>query len=245
MPMVRYWKTSDHTLAKLTEVDGATVMVLEGEDHPIYGFPRGHLLVPDGVKHGPFSILKHEIKNQIFNESWWKLEKGLSREQVIQEAKQAINQVLEYAKPLEYDFMPPSKMCPSVREIHRAWTKITDNPKALKLRDILCLILQADDGYRYRVQWLAGWFPFIKWFPIRAIDKGLQMVEHAEVVGDMKGRIRLLRRVVLLLLEDPKIRDMYKAFFKEVNWRKVRLSAGDKYHFRGKYFKVDMDVIEY
>ena len=258
--MVHYWKTKDYTEAKLTKKDGATIMVLDGEKYPIWGFPRGHLLIANKdykgeavtlqeriKKYGTFKVLKHEIKNQIFNETWDKLEKGLPKEQIIKGGYEALDRCLEIAEPLKYDLMPANKMCPSVREIHRAWTKVAPSEKSLKLRDILCLFLQEDDGYRYRVQWMAIWWPMIKWFsdPIKLLDKGLKMVERGEVVGDMKRKIKLLRRVLMLLLEDKKLKDNYLKFFKEVNWNKVKITEQDRYHFRAKYFKCDMDVLTY
>lgn len=247
MPMVRYWKSKDFVEAKLTKKDGATQMVLDGEDYPMWGFPRGHLLIPANEQYGPLSVLKHQIKNQIFNESWEKLEKGVPKEQIIKEAWIALDRCLEYLEPLKYDLMPASTMCPSVREIYRAWTKVAPSERSLKLRDVTTLLLQEDDGYKYRVQWMAIWYPRIKWFvnPVKLFDKGLAMIERGEVIGDMKRKIKLLRRVLGVLLEDKRVRSNFEAFFKEVKWNKVKITEADRYHFRGKYFKVDMDVLEY
>ena len=244
--MVKYWKTKDFVEAKLTKKDGATIMVLDGEKYPIWGFPRGHLLIPANEKYGPLSILKHQIKNQIFNETWGKIDK-LPKEQIIKEGYEALDRVLVYLEPLKYDLMPASTMCPSVREIHRAWTKVAPSERSLKVRDILTLILQEDDGYRYRVQWMAIWWPVIKWFsnPVKLLDRGFAMIERAEVIGDMKRKIKLLRKVVMLALEDPKLKDQFIKFFKEVNWKKVRITEAERYHLRAKYFKCDLDVLTY
>lgn len=247
MDMVHYWKTKDHVEAKITTRDGATIMVLDGEKYPIWGFPRGHLLIPANEPHGPLSILKHQVKVQIFNEIWEKLEKKLPKDQIIKEGYEALDRVIEYLEPLKYDLMPASTMCPSIREIHRAWTKVAPSERSLKVRDMLTLILQEDDGYRYRVSWMAIWFPRLMWFrdPVKALDKGLAMVERAEVIGDMKRKIKLLRKVLGVLLEDPELKDKFMKFFKEVNWNKVRITEGERYHLRAKYFKCDLDVLEY
>ena len=247
MDMVHYWKTKDHVEAKITTRDGATIMVLDGEKYPIWGFPRGHLLIPANEPHGPLSILKHQVKVQIFNEIWEKLEKKLPKDQIIKEGYEALDRVIEYLEPLKYDLMPASTMCPSVREIHRAWTKVAPSERSLKVRDIVCLTLQEDDGYRYRVQWMAIWYPWVKWFydPIKLFDKGLMMIERAEVIGDMKRKIKLLRRVLMLALEDPNMKDKFTKLFKEIDWNKVRIKEEERYHFRAKYFKCDLDVLEY
>jgi len=238
MPMVDYWKTKDKVAAIITKAkEGHIIMKMEGEKYNFPTFPRGYVLF------GALSKLKHEIKNQIFNESWYALEDGYKVGYVISDIKKKLRtEIPKYYEPLKFEMLPPEAMCPSAREIYRAWTKIGGNPM---LRDILCLILQEDDSYRFRVQWMAEYFWFVKFFPVRCFTKALKMMEHAEVIGDMKERIRLLRRILLLILEDKNIRDKFIKLFREIKWRKVRLTKGDKYHFRGKYFKVDYKILEY
>ena len=258
--MVHYWKSKEFVEAKLTTKNGAKVMYLQGEKYPIWGFPRGHLLVPLNPdfkgeaaslderiqKYGPFSVLKHEVK-QVFNEISRKVDEKLPFEQIAKEGKDQLFEALGVMDHLKFDLMPSETMCPAVREIHRAWTKVAPSERSFKVRNFSCLLFQEDDGYRYRVQWMAIWFPLLKWFknPIKVLDRGLAMVERAEVIGDMKRKIKLLRKGLAIALQDKNIRDLFTKFFKEVNWKKVRLTKGDRYHFRGKYFKVDLDVIEY
>lgn len=240
MPMVKYWKYKNAVDAKVIQAkDGSMTMQMEGEDYPFPTFPRGYILF------GPLSKLKHEIKNKIFNESWRKLEEGIDRKQVINEAKETLfNEIPKYFEPMRYDMIPPNKMCPSVKEIYRAWTKVS--PETFVLRDILCFIIQEDDAYRWRMSWLAEWFGwFFKWKPIKSIEYALSMLEHGEVIGDMKERQRLLKRIIMLALEDNKIKEKFIALFREINWKKVKLTKGDKYHFRGKYFRCDLNVLEY
>lgn len=239
MPMVQYWKFKESVAAKITKAkDGSQIMILEGEKYPLTTYPRGHLLF------GKLSKLKHEIK-QVFNESWAKLEEGKPREEVIADIKKKLfEEIPKYYEPMKYDMLPPQTMCPAVREIYRAWTKVS--PETGVLRDYLCLILQEDDSYRYRVSWLVKFFGlFIKYNPVKKFRFALEMLEYAEVIMDMKERIRLLRRILLLTLEDDSIRKKFEMLFKEIDWKKVKLTKGDKYHFRGKYFRVDYPEIEY
>lgn len=244
--MVSYWKRQESIAAKVTKAeDGSTVMYMEGEKYPFPGFPRGFILVGDGKNYTNFSKIKHEIKNQVFNESWRKLAIGTEEKEIIQDIKKVLLETIpKLAEKSQYDMLPPTAMCPAVREIHRAWTKVS--PETSQLRDYLCFILQEDDAYRWRVGWLPQWFSwFMKLNPVKSFDFALGMLEHGEVVGDMKERARLLRRVLMLALEDKGIRDKFIALFREIDWKKVRLTPGDKYHFRGKYFKVDYKYIEY
>lgn len=247
MPMVQYWKRSDKVAAKLMKgKDGSTIMQMENEKYAFPGFPRGHLL------YGKLSKLKHEIKNQIFNDAWYGLEdKKFTEAEVGQRTKEVLPNIFAILDDQKFDLVPPSKMCTPVREIHRAWTKVAPSKKSLKLRDILCHILQEDDSYRFRVQWLTMWFRPDRWYmrifgnPLRQFEKALVMLEHGEVVGDMKERIRLLRRILLAILQDPEWRRNFLNFCNEVNWDKLKLSAADKFFFRGKYFKVDLDKFDY
>ena len=246
--MVKYWKKQESIQAKVTRApDGSTVMYMEGEKYPFPGFPRGYVLF------GHLSKIKHEIKNQVFNESWARLEEGKNKREyekdvkgeIIKNIKKVLLEVIpKLAEQSKYDMLPPGAMCPAGREIHRAWTKVS--PETWQLRDYLCFILQEDDAYRWRVGWLPQWFSWLmKLNPVKSFDYALGMLEHGEVVGDMKERARLLKRVLMLALEDPGIRARFVALFREIDWKKVRLTKGDKYHFRGKYFRVDYKYIEY
>ena len=242
MPMVRYWKTGEAVSAKLIHDEaGRLVMQMEGEDEVFPGFPRGYLLF------GKLSKLKHEIKNQIFNDSWRMLEDGVPTKLIAQKIKEKVlPNIFAILEDQKYDLVPENKLSPAVKEIHRAWTKVG---RGLKLRDVLCHILQEDDAYRWRVQWLAGYFNPNAWYffgnPVKAFQIALEWLEVAEVIGDMKERQRLLKRVLLALIEDEGFKRSFLAFYKEVDWKKVRLTKADKYFFRGKYFKVDLDKFEY
>lgn len=239
MPMVRYWKTKDAVEAKVTSIDGVTVMMMDGEDYPFPTFPRGYLLF------GKLSKLKHEVKNQIFNDSWAKLEDGVDEKTVSREIiRKILPKIYAILAQHRFDMLPPQKMTPSVREIHRAFTKVA--PEHAKFRDLICFILQEDDAYRFRLQWIVTYFGWLRYFfPIKAFERGLMMLEHGEVIGDMKERQRLLKRILLSFLKDENVRKKFLAFFREVDWSKVKLTKADKYFFRGKYFKVDLDKFDY
>lgn len=231
MPMVQYWKFKESVDAIVTlNKEGSVVMRMNGETEDFPGFPRGSLLF------GQFSKLKHEIKNRIFNDSWKLLEEG---KDPILHIKKELESILDFAETMKYDMVPPGKMCKSVKEIYRAWTKVS--PETSKLRDLVTFVLQEDDGYRFRLQWAAGYF---RWWakPLVSFARGLAMLERGEVINDMKERQRLFKRVLMAYAEHSKT---FESFFREVDWKKVRLGKADLYHFRGKYFKVDLELFDY
>lgn len=241
MPMVSYWRKAESVEAKVMKQDGVTVMKMAGEPHIFPGFPRGYLL------YGKLSKIKHEIKNQVFNDAWARLERGeTSKEIVAHIRREVFPQLFELLEQFRYDMVPAESMVPPVKEIYRAWTKVNSSPISLKLRDMLCLILQEDDSYRFRVQWLVTYFRPRWWTNIvSAFDRALGILEHAEVISDMKERQRLFRRIMRVILSDNSIRSNFIKFCKEVDWNKVKLSEADKFFFRGKYFKVDYDLFDY
>ena len=218
--------TKEAVQAKVTEdTDGSYIMWMEGEKYPFPGYPRGHLLF------GTLSKLKHEIKVQIFNENWWRLERSESVD-----IEKASENIAEIANALRFDMLPVGKMAPAVREIHKNLTHTM-------WRDIITYIFQEDDAYRWRFQWLTKYLS--KKDPIGSFDKGMEMLEHAEVVGDMKERIRLIRRIMLELWKNPTYAKYWIDFVQNVDLKKIQLTKADKYFFRAKYFKVDYPSYEY
>lgn len=240
MPMVKYWKTADKVDAKIVKSeDGSMLMHMQGEDHVFPGFPRGYLL------YSRLSKLKHEIKNQVFNDSWANLENGASNELVARNIETiALPNIFTLFEESKYDLVPPQKMSPAVREVHRAWTKVSSSQNSLILRDIFCHIIQEDDAYRFRLQWFAQFFKPRAWVDnLQRLEQAMKFMENAEVIDDMKERQRLWRRILLVWVGQN--RAQFEAFCKECDWKKVRMTEADKYFFRGKWFKVDLDKFEY
>lgn len=232
--MVSWWKTKAAVQAKVTTAkDGSYIMYMEGEKYPFPGYPRGHLL------YGSLSPLKHWIKVKIFNDSWWKLEDGVPEKQVVDDIKGPIlSHILELGEKSKYDMLPISKNVPPVREIHRAWTLASrGDERLLKLRDIVTFIFNEDDAYRMRFQWVAPYFKKL------GFEEGMDMLENAEVIDDMKERIRLLKRIIALLINDKPA--FWETFMKELDIKKVQLTKADKYYMRAKYFKVDYPWYDY
>lgn len=218
--------TKEAVRAKVTTAkDGSYIMWMEGEKYPFPGYPRGHLL------YGTLSKLKHELKNQFFNENWWRLERG-ERIQI----DEATQNIFKIAEDLKYDMMPYEKMAPAIRELY-------ENIPDLMWRKIITYILQEDDGYRFRFQWMTQFLD--KNRPFESFEYAMEMLENAEVVEDMKERVRLIKRVMLELWKDPVYAKYWIDFLKDLNLGNVKLSKADKYFFRAKYFKVDYPYYEY
>ena len=258
--LVQYWKKGDVARAKLTVLkDGSYAMVIEGEKYPLYGFPRGPVLF------GALARLKFLAKNLVFNETWKLLEEGKTNEEVMAYIKNvALPEVLKEVSKNKYDFFPPERMCPAVRELWRAFSSIGKRmtPEARKQFDALkqgvTFFLQEDDAYKFRVQFLAkfinprSWYRKIyrlitrrKYSFKKEVETLLGFLGEAEITPDMKGRAKLIKRVLLAFLEDEEFGELIEAVVWEVDWKKMRLSRSDLYYLRGKFFKTDYAVFDY
>lgn len=229
--MVKYWKTSDKVEAKVYRTkEGHYEMQMDGEKYPFPGYPRGTLL------YGKLSPLKHWIKNKVFNDVWRLLEEGGDVQKHLR--NEAYPYIYELAEGVRYDMVPPEALVPPVKELYRT----IPHPK---WRDIITFIMQEDDAYRMRLQWMVKFLPKLRKPTWKDFDKALEMLEHGEVVGDMKERVRLVRRVLNELQKDPDHKAMWDRFISETNWKKLALTEADKYFFRAKYFKVDYPEYKY
>lgn len=233
--MVSYWKKQDAVEAKvMQQPDGSYAMQMKGEKYLFPGYPRGTLLF------GLLSPLKHHIKNHVFNESWRLLEEGMPEEDVVHYLKYtAWPSIFEIGERTRYDMVPFEKLNPPVKELWRAMTTVGVNPS---LKEIICFILQEDDAYRMRFQWMVKFFPRWSKPTIADFKKAFEMAEHAEVVSDMKERQRLVKRIFLVMVKNSEV---FQKFINEVDWKKVKLTKADKYFFRAKYFKVDFPAYQY
>lgn len=248
---VRYYKTKQTEKGRLKLTDDGIQMDIRGEKYMFPGFPRGHLLT-NQYYNTPMSVMKHRIKNEIFNWAWAELDKGTPKEQIISQIKRVLfTEIYGIMEQQKYDICSYERMCPAVREIWRAMSKL-ENDKIQKLKEMICHIMQEDDGYRFRVQFLTEYFnPSSWWFKLlrknnfKGLIFALKKLEEAEVLGDMKGRIKLLRRVIELLLSDEQVMYWFDKLTKELNWNKLKLSKADRYYARGKWFKPDTKRYDY
>lgn len=244
LPMVKYWKKQISIPAKvMSPKGGATVMAMEGEDELFPGFPRQHSLF------GKLSKMKHEIKNQIFNEAYGLIESGRKEEAIALIKGKVTGGLSMYLEDLRYDMIPPEKMVPAVKELWRAFSVLEiEEPRLRWLKEALTFVLQEDDAYRFRFQWMVSVFRPYFWLsrnPIKDLGIALDELKGGEVVADMKDKVHLLKTIFLLVLEDEYIYSLFLKLYKEIDWKKCELSKADKYHFRGKWFKVDLLLFEY
>lgn len=148
--------------------------------------------------------------------------------------------------------LKPNKYCTFVREIYRTFDKINiENKVGLEnLRDVICVFLEFDDAYRYRIQDAFSEFkikkdnPNMMWYPfinmpiiisdddkiIEEIQRILNILNERELCEHMKMRWRVIKHLFTLLKFFPKAKKNIIEFFKTLDINKIRLSVEDKYH---------------
>lgn len=158
--------------------------------------------------------------------------------------------------------LKPDKYCQFVREVYRTFNKINpdNNAEIEKLRDIICVFLEFDDAYRYRLQDAVSILkikkennkpipmpldnfsniPFFTFFPVKvktdtdfAMEKFwqvLERLEEREKYDHMKMRWRVIKRLFKLLRFYPNIQNKLAEFLYELNIEECKLSKEDKYH---------------
>ena len=239
--MVQYWKNGDQARAKLITINGSYAMEIEGEKYPLWGFPRGPVLF------GPLARLKKMTKELLFNHVWKLLDEGQTNEEIMGYVKHvALSEIMKEIEKSKYDFFPSFRMCPAVQELYRAMEKIGLNKT---LKEGICFFFQEDDAYRFRFQWIAKFANPRAWWKRGDLKSQLStlfnLLSHAEITPDMRGRVKLIQRVLSLFFEDKEFGPLMEALAKELNWKKLYLSKADSYYFRGKYFLVDYDHFDY
>ena len=120
-------------LPVINEKSGEAELHLRGEKYPLRGVPRHHFL------HGPLVEFKRKMKNI-----------------VIETMTSQIEKMSEFKTPEE-------QWCPFVKELARVadlFIEAEDEPEMKRLakqfRDPICMFLQEDDAWRFRIQWAIG-----------------------------------------------------------------------------------------
>lgn len=115
---------------RINKKTGEMELYIKDEKYPLRGHPR------HSVMHGPMAELKRWMKNM-----------------VIEQLAQHIDKILPH-KTREQEWAEP------IKEIARVFDLVIeaeDEPEMKKLmgqfRDPICMVLQEDDAWRFRVQW--------------------------------------------------------------------------------------------
>jgi hypothetical protein len=135
-------------------------------------------------------------------------------------------------KSMFYEMLSENRWCDCVREVRRVFSKIGVSPE---LTGVVSLMLEFDDAYRYRFQWVMEKLNKEN-KTIPEIQRLLGILAENEFHPESQNENRLgdkwkkyKKAVHLLRLHRPSMK-LIKAFLKEVDIDKIKLSKEDRYH---------------
>lgn len=153
-----------------------------------------------------------------------------------------------------YEGMQPHMLkdnmwCQCVKEVRRTFDEVSknSNDKKLnkefieKLKSSLSLLLEFDDAYRYRFQWVLAQFNKEE-NVIKEIKRLLLLVAEHEIEGEqypkkenrkyyrLRDRAVALSKIVTFLKLEKTTYRFIKEFIEEVDLKEIELSIEDKYH---------------
>lgn len=125
----------------------------------------------------------------------------------------------------------------SVREIHRAFSvarpdeNYRDTDFRIMLRDLLCMIIEFDNAYRFRLQDILSEMDkdSLQKHPVQELIRLLVIMNSREKTQEIRDTWTLLRYVIRwYLIFDRRLTQTLKYALLQLDLDKIRLSTGDK-----------------
>lgn len=136
----------------------------------------------------------------------------------------------------------PLRYCDSMRELHRAFGVIEfmnepygDKEVRLQVRDLMCMIMEFDNAYRYRFQDIIVELDkaAVRRNPGKEINRLLTIMQGREKTQDIRDTWALAKKFLpIFLFFNRKIRRSLVAVLTELDLEKVALSKEDQHYCR-------------
>jgi hypothetical protein len=219
---------------------GGTFTYYQGQEYPVKGFAYGDIVEKvDEMKKLMIGILKHSLALSSFEKFKMLLMLLFFRKTTI---KMIEGLMISFQSWVKRYRLKPIRYCRVCREIYRVGTKLIEDTadKTTKLviealRDILCLILEYDDAYRYRFQ------DIIKEMDKSAIKRNVRK-ELNRLFSILRQRDKQLAKkwraieavISLFLIINKNIRKIIQELLLELNINEVVMDKGDIHHAKRK-----------
>ena len=138
---------------------------------------------------------------------------------------------------LERYRLKPDKYCTAVRELYRAFSEVKIKGEDEKMKEfrlmirlVICMILEFDNAYRYRMQDILPEFDKekLKKNTIRELHRVLDIIESRENTQTIKDSCFLLKKFVSFYLRfDRKLLGLLREILLEVNLKQISLDEMD------------------
>ena len=124
-----------------------------------------------------------------------------------------------------FHLLKPERYCICVREVYQAI------PDDTRVRDILCMVLEFDDAYRYRFQDIVGELNKNSFArnPIKELDRLLFLAYTRESDVRLQRTWKNMRQLLFCSFFFRDIRNQIIEFFRRIDPEKVKMDEADRY----------------
>ena len=229
--------------------EGGTLLYYKGVSHPMKGIFFSEVVeAVDEVKKNlmvlvrSFGSFRSKLKLLLF---------GLLFRKEIERV--AVESLEMFDRKLEKFRLKPNKYCRAVREVYRAFERVRyfEDDDSLKkvlvdVRDIVCMILEYDDSYRYRFQNIIVKLNqrAIKNNIIKELRRLFDVAVEKETVNSIptdrtivSNKLRSLKKTIFILYFTKRIKKILIKFLRELKIEELAMDEDDLYFASPKGFK--------
>lgn len=230
-------KRADTNALKKVEFpkEGGVLTWMEGFDHPFKGYPHFEFVDKidfiKKVNRAFLSGLYHQLKRY----RRWRFVTLLPAMWITKDVLRAW--VYIFYRNIDRFKIKNDKYCQAVTEIYRAFSRPIENEKRVDaefrehLRDLVCMILEFDNAYRFRAQDILPEVDKekLRKHPRREIVRLLDLMASREATQEIKDTWKLLKYVVnLYLIFDTGLQKIVTNMMYNLDLSRVKLDDGDK-----------------
>ncbi len=139
---------------------------------------------------------------------------------VYTEFLQKLNSLIGYTK------LKPFRYCLAMRSMYSAFEE-----EDHMLRDIVCMIFEFDDAYRYRLQDILGELDKEKLVanPRKELSRLMALAEYRDTDDRLQGMFNRARKALIILSLSKKVREKVVTFFLKLDTEAVKMQEDDLY----------------
>lgn len=218
--------------------EGGMLTYMSGHDYPYRGFPYFEIVekidLIKKISRAAVSGLYHSLKRK----KYWLFTLIPSIWVVKNFAETGI---YTFYRLVERFKLKPQRYSRSIRELHRAFSiprgeDTHTQELRLMLRDLVCMILEFDNAYRFRVQdWIEDLDQVaVKKNPIKEISRVLTIAQSRELTAEIKDTWTLAKLGVSVYLRfDRKLKNVLADILASIDKEQFKLTPEDK-HFTAR-----------
>ena len=137
--------------------------------------------------------------------------------------------LIQMDRMLAFHRLNPIRYCPSVREVYQA---IPANGNYSRLKNVVCMILEFDDAYRYRFQYTLGQInkDDFKKNPYAELSRALVKMQESEIDERLRKMWKMLEKFLWLSFFFKVFRQGIINIIGQMDLEKVKLDEADRYY---------------